>query len=336
MDDEDPCIDENNICFVPGTDPYSFIATIALPAWPERFRKPENRKLIENIFYQEAPAHVLLRILWLAPHDFCCFEGQYKNWNRWLARKKTCAEDFSTCYFLELLFDRNYECLDECEFCMPCDGGSDQPNQCFPKGSLNAEPDLYLSQINDLFCWRDQQCKEYEFIDCGKEVRQPGEDVILLRAESTGRDQPKKRKPQVVNARMSKYRTSVSEVLKNSNNPIAKKAQIFLADPHPAFDRLSRLAEEIIKNKAPKVDEGKALTKAQVKALLESGICYYIDKICFNGKELKQIREVKKVIEKLRKVKISIKHLFDYLDLPELIAYEPSLEEEMKRLFEDK
>jgi hypothetical protein len=336
-DDQDPCSEEDDICFIPGTDPYSFIATIALPAWPDRFRKPDNRKLIENILYQEAPAHVLLRILWLAPHDFCCFERQFKNWNRWLAKKKTCLDDFSSCEFLEFLFDRNYECLDECNFCMPCDGDRDQPDRCFPKESLNAEPGKYLSQINDLFCWKDQQCKEYEFIDCVNEIRQPGEDVILLRAASTHSDQPDRRKPQVVNARMNKYRTGVSEVLeKSNNNPIAKKTQVFLADPHPAFDRLSRLAEEIIKNKAPKVDEGKALTKAQLKALLEAGICYYIDKISFNGKELKKIREVKRVIEKLRKEKISVKHLYEYLDLPELIAYEPSLEEEIEKLFEDK
>jgi len=95
--------------------------------------------------------------------------------------------------------------------------------------------------------------------------------------------------------------------------------------------------DEIIKNRVLKAGEGKTLTKAQLQELLQASICYYIDKISFNGKDRKQFREVKNTIEKLRKEKILIKDMYDYLGLPELIAYEPSLNgEELKRLFGDK
>src|SRR5690606_11064039 len=35
---DDPCNEEHDICFIPGSDPYSFVATVALPASPQRFR----------------------------------------------------------------------------------------------------------------------------------------------------------------------------------------------------------------------------------------------------------------------------------------------------------
>jgi len=106
--DDDPCTDDTEICFFPGTDRYSFIDTIALPEWPERFRKKENRVLFENTLYREAPAHVLLRILWMAPHDFCCFESKFKNWKMWLSRKEICKEKFSVYGFNGIIISTQF------------------------------------------------------------------------------------------------------------------------------------------------------------------------------------------------------------------------------------
>src|SRR6185437_3414964 len=77
--------------FRPGADPYSFVATVVLPAWPIRFQKPENRLQLEAILQREAPAHVLLRILWLCPHELCRFEWMYKKWIFWLGQS-ACSE----------------------------------------------------------------------------------------------------------------------------------------------------------------------------------------------------------------------------------------------------
>ena len=76
---DDICDDEEPpIRFIPGVDPFSFIATLVLPAWPQRFRKVENRKLIELMLQREVPAHILLRVLWLTTHDICTFDTYFK------------------------------------------------------------------------------------------------------------------------------------------------------------------------------------------------------------------------------------------------------------------
>jgi hypothetical protein len=61
-------------------DPYSFRASVILPYWPERFRKPEFRAFIERTLRQEAPAHVFLRICWISPCQMRAFETAYRSW----------------------------------------------------------------------------------------------------------------------------------------------------------------------------------------------------------------------------------------------------------------
>jgi len=50
-------------CF--GDDPYSFRATLVLPAWPVRFRSLFYRAHLETIAREFTPAHVFLKICWL-------------------------------------------------------------------------------------------------------------------------------------------------------------------------------------------------------------------------------------------------------------------------------
>jgi len=52
-------------CACGDTDPYSFRASLVLPAWPERFRDPAFRALVERTAFEECPAHVVLRICWI-------------------------------------------------------------------------------------------------------------------------------------------------------------------------------------------------------------------------------------------------------------------------------
>ena len=106
---------EKEIPFVPGSDPFSFIATVILPAWPERFRTKENRQLIETMLYREMPAHILLRILWLRPEDTCKFESLYKEWSRWLLQKEGCDAKDATCDLIALLFKTGFDGLTDCD-----------------------------------------------------------------------------------------------------------------------------------------------------------------------------------------------------------------------------
>lgn len=170
-DDLDPCHTQKDICFIPGADPYSFIATVALPAWPERYRKEENRQLIENLLQREVPAHILLRILWLAPHDLCCFETFFKKWNRWLAQNKSCKDNFNSCDFIQFLFHRKFECLDNTRICHTCEEEEENLQiPCFKDddGSNKLNFINFLEQVNTLFCWEQSDCDAYEFLECEK------------------------------------------------------------------------------------------------------------------------------------------------------------------------
>lgn len=71
---KDDCKDEAN------NDPYSFKATIVLPGYLSRFRNIAFRRYAEQIFRQEAPAHVLLKICWVNSGDMWDFQEAYKNW----------------------------------------------------------------------------------------------------------------------------------------------------------------------------------------------------------------------------------------------------------------
>ncbi len=86
MDKDDPCADNtaiNTIYYLPGSDPYSFWATLALPSWVKRFRTKQSREAFEKLLYKEAPALVGLHILWLSPKDMCKFEDEYRRWMEW-------------------------------------------------------------------------------------------------------------------------------------------------------------------------------------------------------------------------------------------------------------
>ncbi|WBX99111.1 hypothetical protein [Chryseobacterium gambrini] len=71
---KDDCKDEAN------NDPYSFKATIVLPGYLSRFKNITFRRYAEQIFRQEAPAHVLLKICWVGYEDMLNFQKAYKNW----------------------------------------------------------------------------------------------------------------------------------------------------------------------------------------------------------------------------------------------------------------
>jgi hypothetical protein len=191
--EDDPCLVNELICFNPGADPYSFIATVAMPAWPQRFRSKENRAYIEFMLAREAPAHVQLRVLWLAPHDLCCFEAHYREWLRWLACKDPCEKGYTPCAFVRFLFRTRFECLGECKECPPC--ATVQPTPCFTgKGEQLNQIGEYtlLNQIDELYCWAPMDCKkEYQWVDCEvceecgcDEEQVKGDSEVMVKGDS--------------------------------------------------------------------------------------------------------------------------------------------------------
>ncbi|MBS1603768.1 MAG: hypothetical protein JST42_13960 [Bacteroidetes bacterium] len=116
--DPDPCAPAVSSSFIPGNDPWSFIATVALPAWPGKFYPQDNKLVLENALYREAPAHVLLRVVWLDPRDCHLFETKYKGWRH----------QENGCDFLQYLFSTRWDALP-----------------------------AFSEQVSELYCWPPQQ-----------------------------------------------------------------------------------------------------------------------------------------------------------------------------------
>jgi len=117
VSDADPCAPAASSSFIPGNDPWSFIATVVLPAWPEKFYPQDNKLVLGNALYREAPAHVLLRIVWLDPRDCHEFETKYKGW---------CHNDHG-CDFIQYLFNTRWDALP-----------------------------AFSEQVSELYCWPPQ------------------------------------------------------------------------------------------------------------------------------------------------------------------------------------
>ncbi|HEX4850783.1 MAG TPA: hypothetical protein VFV08_08260, partial [Puia sp.] len=327
IDSPDPCKKDEKICFIPGADPYSFVATVVLPAWPARFRKFENRKLLENILYRETPAHVLLRILWLTPHDLCCFETYYKNWIRWLAQKRICANDFTICQLIDFLFYRQLNCF-ECEECIPCSAATNVDPCQFATGTIE-DPNKYLNQLNDVFCWTEIDCSQApEFIPCGDpaqrlhraststpqleiETAKPKSEAVKNKAsigiaekpsinlgeEESGIELDDERK---IDRRFTSYRQEAEEIYHDSKrNKNAERVNGFLHEQAPKLAELSESLEAILKNEKPKSKNKSSLTHSQQASLIKLSIWYYLDTRILYGKQIENTTKFEALLKEI-------------------------------------
>ncbi len=67
-----------------GDDPYSFTASVALPAWIPVYGDVHYRDFVERLIRRETPAGVLLRICWLDKESMGKYEAAIDKW--WSAR----------------------------------------------------------------------------------------------------------------------------------------------------------------------------------------------------------------------------------------------------------
>jgi hypothetical protein len=72
-----------------GDDPYSFTASVILPAWLPVYEDVRYRDFVERLIRKEAPAGVLLRICWIDKVSMLEFEIKLEDW--WTARNKLLA-----------------------------------------------------------------------------------------------------------------------------------------------------------------------------------------------------------------------------------------------------
>lgn len=185
-EEEDPCkpaaIDP---CFIPGQDPYSCIATVVMPAWPKRFNKQASRDLVSRILYREAPSHIMLRILWLSPKDFCTFETNYKSWMRWMANKKDyCNGQFDLCTFINLLFKTRLDCWWPDPYCESCENEVVITTPCAELNNQEDRGKMCATTVNDIYCWTTPDCC-YEYRNVKLTTEQEASKVKLIRKRTS-------------------------------------------------------------------------------------------------------------------------------------------------------
>lgn len=346
----DPCAPEDPVFFTPGCDPYSFIATIALPAWPQRFRSQENRQVMEKLLQKEAPSHVLLRILWLAPRDFCCFEYYFKNFNHWLAQKM-CDPNYSNCDFLGLLFHKEFEKLGDCVECVPCACNEIPQVSCFDEEMEPCSGFDLVDQLNELYCWNRNNYDKYN-CENAQYIQEPGRGTILkaatrIKLEATAENNnskpkaeaPKKpavtkdlqiidnhQKSLLIQDRFNKYLQNVQKITKyKQGNKTAENAVRFLADTNPTAERYEDLINKILKNKAVNTKKIKGLTLQEKRVLIDNISWQYFDRIIINTKKTDQVTALTALFNHLRKNKIDMHSLYDDWNSEELKSVEPEI-----------
>jgi hypothetical protein len=358
FDDDDPCNkDEKPVCFVPGHDPYSFIATIALPAWPQRFRKKESRDLIENILYREAPAHVALRVLWLTPHDLCCFEKHLKKWLTWMAYQKSCEANYTTCDFINFLFRQEFECLADpvvCDTCIPVttdlscidaikkeeDDKQKQNNECHQD---------WFQQFSALYCWKEFNCDKNYFVSCEeRQIRIPAQptsvtilsatayspvpEVNTIPAEPVAQPKTiidKSSKAKFVNGRLTSYRKNADELIpvskKKNEKELIEKARSFLKASKVSVKEYQQLVADLLKLTEINKDAKTGLGKKQVHELIGNLTYFFLDKNCFNGKNQEELNECSETFAAMRKSRMDLAKLYLGWGPVSVKKYEPEL-----------
>jgi hypothetical protein len=351
--DPNPCAEDKTICFTPGCDPYSFIATIALPAWPQRFRSAENKAVVENLLQKEAPAHVLLRIIWMNPRDFCCFEFYFKKWNYWLA-KKMCDPLYNNCDFLGLLFHKDFQTLEDCNECIPCACNQDQPISCFdddqPKDPCTGV--TLISELNALYCWDNNN---YDAYNCENQfdVQNPipvlrkevKNNAIIGITKISNNIAPQKATPDItstnastiiplddrekyllIQSRYSKYTDAVQKIVAaKPGNKIAEDALRFLSDTAPTPERYEELVNKILKNKPDTAKKIPGLNVKEKNILIDNISWQYFDRKCVEQANTDDIISIGAIFNHLRKNKINMQLLYDEWNGKQLQTINPAI-----------
>jgi len=271
--------------FVPGADPYSFIATVVLPGWPMRFAKPENRLQLEMILQREAPAHVLLRILWLCPRDLCTFEHLYKKWLYSLGPQGACP-GFDLSAFINFLFSTPLCCWKTPSACCTEELPPPPSVPCWavaaPVPVTQGSQD-WLSEINLLYCWTDVECADTSGWGAkkalpatatetpGHSAESPGPEPGLAEPGPTAEAEPKKLNPM----RLRGYRNRVQEMMGQFRKEgLVEKTAAFVNETDPSMQRFEKLAGEL----AERMKKAAKPTREKIMVLLNSMTGYWLDK----------------------------------------------------------
>jgi hypothetical protein len=269
-----------------------------MPIWPERFRKKENRELVEKIIYREMPAHILPRILWLSPQDLCLFESIYRPWTKWLAHKPVCVDYPPACELIKFLFDYPFHCFD-CDDCEPCPPGP-TVNPCnFMQAPDEVVPNRYVNEINKLFCWNEicpppVQEQHQPVPAMEQPIAEAPVPIVALRETEDNMEEAERK----IDLRFHRYREAVDAIGKSSGNVNSEMAAAFLNQSIPDFHAYKTVANAIITNK--RSPENRRLLNAnEKKELIRTLTWYYLDRNVLASRIHESKEEMKAMLARL-------------------------------------
>jgi hypothetical protein len=126
---------------------------------------------------------------------------------------------------------------------------------------------------------------------------------------------------------MAGYKAVAREVIERShNNPLAIMAGAYLNDPSPTAQKTDTLITRLLDNAKPEEADVKRLSRDMKKDLVTAIVWFYLDKISFEHKDNRQIKQSAKTFEKLRKAKIGIQGIYEDWNGAEVKKFEPGVD----------
>lgn len=253
LDPDDPCAEEDNpvLEYVPGSDPYSFWATVVLPSWTERFKNGERRHFFRQMLYREVPAMVGLNIVWLGPRYMRKFEEVLKPW---LSSRRcppvVCAgEKDPFCEMVKQIggLRNDPPCPDPDPAAAQC--------ECVPK-QTKEQHDECIEESESLFWLECQSAHTYD------ETR-PEVVVDKVDAAAVRRAASERKEKYIQNFRDVEYAPATS-------TKSYGQARHFLMNA-PSLDAFRRLTEQVTKDMA-----GKGKGKGEALAIVFSNAFWYL------------------------------------------------------------
>jgi len=143
----DPCLipegqsEDYAPTYVPGADPYSFLATTIFPCWSKRYKDQNFRTFVTNTLLREAPAHIAINQLWVSPKQLCKFEDRYRKWLRHKAELDNCEDTNMPCDLIE--------CITELRNC--CTKLQEEESQDCECGDEEVKLNIHGIAMNSMF-----------------------------------------------------------------------------------------------------------------------------------------------------------------------------------------
>ena len=289
-EEKDPCKPEgSDPCFIPGKDPYSCIATVILPAWPQRFNTLASRDLVNRILYREAPSHILLRILWVSPKDLCAIESNYKLWLRWLANKNNyCGKPFDHCSFINLLFNTRLDCWWPQDYCETCSDDHKSDTNCVELNNQEDRGNACNITVNDVYCWNTPDCCfEYNRIDLSPEKE--NEKMKLIRKRTS--------------AYLEKLGALQEEWAGDKN---IGRALSYVKGNKPDEEKLIRIAK--LFSETDNLDEEQQIVYREIKHIM---LAFYLDRSLLDQYDSQKLSDIKRTIRKVDSQHQDLLHVFN-------------------------